>query len=97
MLRDLSIRNGAPIRTRWEQAYLAFETPEQELAKFIARLRKIGADRWDRKSRVLEVCSGRGTGLRAWSAFGFEDVIGVDYSFALVASHRAAGGAVRTR
>ena len=85
---------SAPAATRWERAYQAFETPEQELAKFLGRLREIGADRWDRQSRVLEVCSGRGTGLRAWSALGFRDVLGVDYSYALVTGHRGSGRCV---
>lgn len=85
---------SAPAATRWERAYQAFETPEEELAKFLGRLREIGADRWDRQSRVLEVCSGRGTGLRAWSALGFRDVIGVDYSYSLVAGHRGPGRCV---
>lgn len=43
---------------------------------------------------MLEVCSGRGSGLRAWSALGFADVIGVDYSYARVAGHRGPGRCV---
>ena len=74
------------VATRWERAYQSFETPEQELRKFVKRLRKIGADRWDHRLRVLEVCSGRGTGLHAWRALGFRDVLGVDFSPALVFS-----------
>lgn len=85
------MKDCAPAPTKWERAYQAFETPEEELAKFLGRLRTIGADRWDRGSRVLEVCSGRGAGLRAWSALGFADVIGVDYSHALVAGHHGPG------
>jgi ubiquinone/menaquinone biosynthesis C-methylase UbiE len=80
---------AAPYRSRWELAYEAFETPEQELRKFIVRLRRIGAARWDRRSRILEVCSGRGTGLLAWQALGFTDVVGIDNSLALVTSQRA--------
>jgi ubiquinone/menaquinone biosynthesis C-methylase UbiE len=72
--------------TRWERAYQAFESPEQELKKFVGRLRSVGADTWDRGCRVLEVCSGRGTGLRAWQALGFTRVVGVDLSPALVAT-----------
>lgn len=73
-----------PASTRWERAYQDFETPEEELRKFHARLRSIGASRWDKGSRIVEICSGRGTGLRAWSELGFRNVIGVDYSPALV-------------
>jgi ubiquinone/menaquinone biosynthesis C-methylase UbiE len=83
-----------PTATRWEQAYQAFETPEQELRKFIRRLRSIGADRWDRHLRIVEVCSGRGTGLRAWHSLGFTKVVGVDYSPALLSLHAGAGHCV---
>src|SRR5829696_1545675 len=75
---------GHPAPTRWERAYQVFETPEQELRKFRSRLRAIGAHKWDRRARILEVCSGRGTGLRAWRDLGFRNVVGVDYSPALV-------------
>ncbi len=80
--------------TRWEKAYQAFETPEEEGRKFLARLRRIGADRWDHSARVVEICSGRGSGLRAWHALGFQDVIGVDLSPALVAAHTGPGRCV---
>lgn len=77
--------NARPLATtRWERAYQVFETPEQELHKFGKRLRSIGAHKWDRRARVLEVCSGRGSGLRAWRALGFTNVVGVDHSPALV-------------
>jgi ubiquinone/menaquinone biosynthesis C-methylase UbiE len=77
--------------TRWERAYQAFETPQAELEKFLRRLRSIGADRWDRRSRIVEVCSGRGNGLRAWAALGFSDIVGVDFSHALVKNHSGPG------
>jgi len=77
--------------TRWERAYQDFETPEQEIRKFTTRLRQIGAHRWAPESRVLEICSGRGSGLRAWHALGFTNVIGVDLSFPLVAAHTGPG------
>jgi len=77
--------------TRWERAYQAFETPDEELRKFTDRLRGIGAAGWDRRSRVLEVCCGRGSGIRAWQALGFADVLGVDLSHALVRAHRGPG------
>jgi ubiquinone/menaquinone biosynthesis C-methylase UbiE len=81
-----------PIRpNRWEQAYQTFETPEQELQKFLGRLRMVGADRWNRNSRVLEVCCGRGTGLRAWHSLGFKRVFGLDYSAALLFAHTGQG------
>lgn len=84
----------APAATTWEQAYQAFETPEQELRKFIQRLKSVGADGWDRHAQVVEICSGRGSGLRAWHALGFRHVMGVDYSYALVAAHQGPGRCV---
>ena len=80
--------------TRWEAAYQRFETPEGEVAKFTRRLRRIGADRWDKRARILELCSGRGSGLRAWHQLGFADVLGVDYSLGQVVQHRGPGRCV---
>lgn len=85
---------GPPTSTRWERAYQVFETPDQELRKFGRRLRSIGADRWDRRVRILEVCSGRGTGLRAWRELGFSNVVGVDSSLALVFGNAPAANPV---
>jgi ubiquinone/menaquinone biosynthesis C-methylase UbiE len=70
--------------TAWEEAYQRFETPGQEQRKFIRRLRRLGVHRWNRESRVLEICSGRGNGLAAWRRLGFANVSGVDLSRALV-------------
>jgi SAM-dependent methyltransferase len=70
--------------TAWEQAYQRFEAPEEERAKFVRRLRRLGVHHWDRASRVIEVCSGRGNGLVAWRQLGFARVVGVDLSRALV-------------
>lgn len=71
--------------TPWEEAYQRFETPAEEVRKFTRRLRRLHADQWNRESRVLEVCSGRGNGMRAWHRLGFSRVTGVDLSQALVA------------
>ncbi|HMJ87508.1 MAG TPA: class I SAM-dependent methyltransferase [Vicinamibacterales bacterium] len=81
----------SPTPTRWERAYQTFEAPEEELHKFIGRLRGIGADRWDHRWRILEVCSGRGSGLLAWRALGFGHVVGVDYSQALIGAYSGPG------
>ena len=93
MCEEPSSWQAAPgeVPPRWERAYLAFETPDQELRKFVRRLRSIGAHQWDRSARILEVCSGRGTGLRAWHRMGFSRIIGVDYSAALVRAHEGPG------
>jgi SAM-dependent methyltransferase len=64
----------------WEEAYLRFETPEQEIRKFIGRLKKVGAHRWPKQWEILELFCGRGNGLRALRQFGFRSVSGVDLS-----------------
>ena len=72
----------------WEAAYLRFETPEEERAKFLKRLKGLGAATWDRNLRILELCCGRGNGLDAWTALGFSHVDGLDLSADLVAEYR---------
>lgn len=78
----------------WESAYLRFETPEQEVRKFVRRLRRLGATRWPRDAGVLELFSGRGNGLRALAELGFSRVLGVDLSVALVGRSFGRGGLV---
>jgi ubiquinone/menaquinone biosynthesis C-methylase UbiE len=80
--------------TRWELAYQSFETPDQELRKFLRRLRSIGAQGWGHGLRILEVCSGRGTGLRAWHSLGHRNLVGVDFSPALVDGYAGPGACV---
>ncbi len=72
----------------WEQAYLRFETPQQEIKKFLQRLRSLGVDQWDRELEVVEVFCGRGSGIAAWRRLGFEHVEGVDLSEQLVQQYR---------
>jgi SAM-dependent methyltransferase len=64
----------------WEQGYLRFQTPEQEIRKFVRRLRKLGALRWPRDSAVVEIFCGRGNGLRALERLGFTNLTGIDRS-----------------
>ena len=71
----------------WEAAYSRFETPEQEISKFIKRLRKMGADRWPRNAQILELFCGRGNGLHALSRLGFTHLEGVDLSASLLAEY----------
>lgn len=78
----------------WERAYLRFQTAEQEVEKFVGRLRLLGVDRWDRGLRVAELFCGRGNGLAAWLRLGFEHVEGLDLSEALLGQYR---GAARVR
>jgi len=68
----------------WEAAYLRFETPEEEIRKFERRLRQLGAERWPKDARILELFSGRGNGLVALERLGLGYVTGVDLSPRLV-------------
>jgi ubiquinone/menaquinone biosynthesis C-methylase UbiE len=89
------LSTGSEYRTKianpadpWEAAYLRFETPEQEIRKFVKRLRALGADKWPRESEIVELFCGRGNGLRALQLLGFTRVEGVDLSAHLVAQYR---------
>ena len=64
----------------WEEAFVSFESPEQERRKFIRRLKGLGVDRWDKELRVLELFCGGGSGLSAWEQMGFENIEGMDIS-----------------
>lgn len=68
----------------WEDAYLRFESPAEELKKFRRRLVSFGIDGWPRDLRIVELFCGRGNGLRAWATFGFTEVTGIDLSPNLV-------------
>jgi ubiquinone/menaquinone biosynthesis C-methylase UbiE len=72
----------------WEAAYLRFETPEQEIQKFMKRLRKLGADEWPRDSEIVELFCGRGNGLHALERLGFTRLEGADLSPRLLAQYR---------
>lgn len=64
----------------WEAAYLRFETPEQEIGKFVSRLKALGVDRLPRDLQVVDLCCGRGNGLVALERLGFSRLEGVDLS-----------------
>jgi SAM-dependent methyltransferase len=72
----------------WEAAYQRFETPEQEIRKFVGRLRKLGSDGWSRDAQIVELFCGRGNGLHALHRLGFRHVEGVDLSPTLVAQYK---------
>jgi len=72
----------------WEQAYLRFETPEEERQKFLRRLRAVGAPAWPRDAEVVELFCGRGNGLEALACLGFTRLEGVDLSASLLAQYR---------
>jgi ubiquinone/menaquinone biosynthesis C-methylase UbiE len=71
----------------WEDAYLRFETPDQEIAKFTSRLHALGAQRWRKDARILDLFCGRGNGLVALERLGFSDLLGVDLSPRLAGLH----------
>lgn len=64
----------------WEQAYLRFETPEEERHKFHKRFQKLGVTAWPRNASVLEIFCGRGNGLVALEELGFTNLEGADLS-----------------
>ncbi|QDV46959.1 Demethylmenaquinone methyltransferase [Stieleria neptunia] len=72
----------------WEAAYKRFETPEQEIAKFIKRLRRFGFETLNRDSRIVEIFCGRGNGLVALQRMGFRNLEGVDLSDSLLEEYR---------
>lgn len=76
-----------PTVSAWEAAYLRFETREEELQKFLRRLRKLGALAWPRDAQVVEIFCGRGNGLAALQHLGFTRLEGVDFSAVLLANY----------
>ncbi len=84
----LESKNAAPMDDPWEAAYLAFETPEQEINKFVGRLMKLGALHWPRDAQIVELFCGRGNGLHALRRMGFTNIEGVDLSPSLLAQYR---------
>jgi ubiquinone/menaquinone biosynthesis C-methylase UbiE len=83
--RDVS---SSPLPDPWEAAYLRFESPEQEIRKFVSRLRKLGAAQWPRNAEIVELFCGRGNGLHALERLGFTRLEGVDLSPRLIAQYR---------
>lgn len=79
--------SSAPSSDLWEAAYLRFETPAQEIQKFIARLQKLGASEWPRDAEIVELFCGRGNGLNALQQLGFTRLEGVDLSPRLIAQY----------
>lgn len=92
-MEDDQIEQGPPLEQSsfphdpWEKAYLRFETPEEEIRKFIRRLRFMGATEWRRDARVVELFCGRGGGLRALHHLGFTQLEGIDLSPSLAAHY----------
>lgn len=83
-------QNRVP-RNPWEEAYLRFESPEEEIRKFIGRLKFMGAMKWPRDAKIVELFCGRGSGLRALHQLGFSQFEGIDLSPSLAAEHAGPG------
>lgn len=83
-------RRTEEVENPWEAAYLRFETPEEEINKFVRRLQKLGARDWPREARVVELFCGRGNGLHALDRLGFRRIEGADLSRRLVAVYQGA-------
>src|SRR2546430_8977249 len=71
----------------WEENYARFETPEQEIRKFIRRFRQVGSSQWSSDSRILDLFCGRGNGLKPLERLGFDRLEGVDRSERLLAPY----------
>jgi ubiquinone/menaquinone biosynthesis C-methylase UbiE len=72
----------------WEAAYLRFETPAEEIKKFIERLTRLGVLQWPRDAEIVELFCGRGNGLIALQRLGFTRIEGVDLSPRLLAQFK---------
>jgi ubiquinone/menaquinone biosynthesis C-methylase UbiE len=72
----------------WEAAYERFETREQEIRKFVRRLRRFGLHRLPADRRIVELFCGRGSGLVALERLGHTKIEGVDLSETLLRQYR---------
>ena len=88
--REPAEQNHVP-HDPWEEAYLRFESPEEEVRKFIERLKFVGAMKWPRDAKIVELFCGRGSGLRALHQLGFSEVEGIDLSASLAAEYAGPG------
>jgi ubiquinone/menaquinone biosynthesis C-methylase UbiE len=79
-LRDTATLTSEQIQNFWEEAYTRFETPEEEIRKFVGRLNKLGQAEWRRDAQIVDIFSGRCNGIRALERLGFTNLEGVDIS-----------------
>lgn len=81
----VSVRGGQRVAPdAWEQAYLRFETPEQEQRKFARRLRQARVGAYPRDAVILDLFSGRGGCAEALRGMGFRRVMSLDLSETLL-------------
>lgn len=79
---------AAPDISAWEAAYLRFETPDEEIRKFLRRFERLGAKGWRCDAQIVDLFCGRGNGLRALERMRFRHLEGVDLSPRLLAEYR---------
>ncbi len=66
--------------SEWEDAYRRFETPEEEVQKFLNRFRWFQFSALPRDAHIAEIFCGRGNGLVALTRMGFHNLHGIDLS-----------------
>ena len=76
--------------SEWEAAYRRFETPQEEITKFVGRLNAFGAASWPKYDQIVEIFCGRGNGLKALHQLGFQRIEGVDLSEKLLLQYDGA-------
>jgi len=72
----------------WEAAYRRFETPDEEVQKFLKRFGWFEIAALPRTARIAEIFCGRGNGLVALSKLGFQQLHGFDLSEELLLQYR---------
>jgi SAM-dependent methyltransferase len=72
----------------WEDAYRRFETPDEEVQKFLSRFRWLRFSTLPREARIAEIFCGRGNGLVALTQLGFHNLCGIDLSEELLLQYR---------
>jgi SAM-dependent methyltransferase len=77
----------------WEAAYERFETADEEVKKFVGRLRRLKIDQLPKSIDVVEIFCGRGNGIVALEHLGFTNIEGVDLSEPLLQKY---GGTPRS-
>lgn len=85
---EVSSLTDAQVQKCWEEAYERFETPEEEIRKFINRLNRLGQINWVRNQQIVDIFSGRCNGIRALEELGFTNLEGIDISPNLLSNYQ---------
>jgi ubiquinone/menaquinone biosynthesis C-methylase UbiE len=84
---DTSTLTENQIQHYWEDAYQRFETPDEEINKFLKRFNLLGEKSWKRDIQIVDIFSGRCNGIRALEKLGFTNIEGVDISENLLSKY----------